>query len=299
MSRRHIITAVLAAFVMLLVVSLPSTEAAVTTSSYTYVVNGLEAPIGLDPLTLKSGMLLPQALLEHMGIATTDMGLGSVAVTRGQEKLVIRLGSKMATRNGDSLLLATAPMVITGQLFLPDDALNHLGVRVTNESGVLLVDAWPLVRESVISAADYEQERRAGAQERTITPTRDALVRVEVVRLNGSLISAPSWTTNSALRGRVQELLKSGLLLQVTVTNTSEAVVSFPAANYYLVDSLGNQYKASGDWVPLMGDLFGNLAPGAKASGVLIYPSLPANAQSFTLYLQTSSKVETIGVYTQ
>lgn len=297
MPRRHIAGVILAAFLGLSLVSIPSTQAAISTSSYTYVIEGEETPIGLDPISLKDGLLIPQAMLDQVGVQVIELGAGTLSISRGDQAVKLKLGTKTITHSEETIFLATAPIKVMGHLYVPSDALSLLGVQTTSEAGVLYVDVWPLARPSVLDSAGFVAAKGRAAQEHTVNPTKDTYLRVEVVRLTSDLVSSPLWTANSLIRGRAQELLPTSTLLQVTITNSTNRIVSFPANSYFLVDNLGNQYTLSGERLALRGDLFGNLAPGAVASAVLVYPTLDKDANALSFYLQTSVELETIGLY--
>ncbi len=297
MKRPKLAFVVLAALVALSLVALPSSEAASTVSNTTYLVNGREIPVGFDPISLKSGMLLPEVLMDQISVTVNQSGTGAFTATRGLVTVKMQVGSKVARLDGVSRILASAPIRLTGQLYIPAEAMTLLGVQVSIEGGYLFLDAWPPV-QGTPDTAKYTEARRASAQERVITPVRDTTIRVEVVRLNDAIVMGQPWTADPFARGRTLELLQSGNLIQITITNSSNKVLNFTPSSYFLVDNLGNQYPLSDDRIPLMGDLFGNIAPGAIVSGVLVYPGLAQDVRMLNLYLQTQTQMETLATYT-
>jgi len=298
MKRHKLAVAAMAAVAVLFLVALPSSEAASATSSTVYLVNGRELPVGFDPIVLKSGMLLPEAVLSEFGVTISESTDGTVVLKRATRSMSLRVGSKSASISGTGLLLNSAPIRLSGQLYIPDDALALLGVHATNESGLLFLNSWPMV-EGYTDLARYNAALGGEVQEATISPARDTYVRVQVVRLKEQIVMGSPWTTDPATRGYALDLLKSAQLFQVTVTNTSDSVWVSAPSDYFLVDDLGNQYPLSDERLSLMGDLFATVAPGAKVSGVLVFPVAQDGARSFTLYLQTPNGLKTIGAYTK
>lgn len=288
----------LVAFVLLTAVFAvtPRSEAAVFTSNYSYIINGKEVAVGIDPLSLKSGLLLPSALLDQVGGRFVDKG-DSMVLNRSAATVSLRLGSTNAVRGPETIILPSAPLRLGGQVYVPSEALKLLGLHITTESNMLLIESWPAAKGIVADANEYDRSMQIATQEHWMEPSRDDSVKASVTRLTKDLIQAAPWTSDTFVRGRALELLDTNLLLQVTIKNHSDTVFTFPVTSYYLVDDLGNQYQLSGQVIPVSGDLFGPLAPGTRAAGVLVYSPVKPDARSLNLYLQTGSATETLASY--
>ncbi len=277
--------------------SAPS-EAAVLSSNVTVIMNGREVVVGIDPITVKAGLLVPAALAEEAGVQVTESN-GFVTLTRETVTVRTMLGAKTATLGGESFPLSTAPILVSGHVFLPDEALSPLGVQVSSESGLLLIETWSHSKPSSMTSDEYAALAFRSLQQRFVAPTRDTTLQVEVTALTKELVSAEGFHKNPFVRGHLVDLMSGNLLVKIRLANLSTKIQTFPGTNYYLVDNLGNHYQASSEVISLQGDLFGNMAPAGVVSGVMVFPKPDSGAQTLTLYLQTSSAVENIATFHQ
>lgn len=285
-------------FLAAVLTATPQSEASVLTSNYSYVINGKEVAVGVDPLSLKTGLLLPAAVLDQLGVRFVERADSSILLSRGEVTVILKLGSTIAVRGEEKLMLPSTPVRLTGQIYIPTEALSLLGFKVTAESNLLLVESWVASKEIPMTAEEYVRLKASATTERSVNPGKNATVRFEATHLKRDLVMASPWTKDPFVRGRVKELLDEGLLLfQVSITNVSSELFSFPASNYYLVDNLGNQYSPSNQWISLTGDFVGLIAPSAKASGVLVFPVPHPDARSVRLLLQTGAPVDELAFY--
>lgn len=275
------------------------TEAAVFSSSYTYVADGKELPVGVDPVSLNGNLLVPSAMLEQLNV-TVESGVdGTVTLSRSGTKITMKLGSQIATQNDESVMLSSAPFEVMGYVYVPEDTLNPLGISVSDQSGLMLVESWPYLAASSMTTSDYARLWDSKTSSQPIYLPGDQPVRVEVTRLTEEMISAPQWSANPFLRGQVRNLLKNGLALQVTLINNSEEIISFGQKDFFLVNHLGKQYQPTSGVIDMNGDLFGELAPAATATAVMCFP-LPGDQDwPLQFYLRTSGDLESIAVIHQ
>ncbi|MFZ5824931.1 MAG: hypothetical protein ACOY94_11425 [Bacillota bacterium] len=293
-----LVAASLVAFLVISVLVVPRTGTAAPTSNYAYVINGKEVAVGIDPLALKSGLLIPEAMLDHVGIRLVEKDNSTIVLSRETVTVTLRYGSTSALEGERSIMLSSAPIRLSGLAYVPAGALAPLGIRLTQESNLLLVNSWPSARSSHMSDEEFRSLRGAAMTERSVYPTRDHSVRVQVTRLTRDTVLAPSWTADPFLRGRAKELLESDLLLlHVSLFNQANRSISFPSSSYYLVDDLGREYPVSSQSLQQQGDLFGTVGPHAKPTGVLVYPTPHPDARSITLYLISGSVQEALVTY--
>ncbi|MFZ5778008.1 MAG: hypothetical protein ACOY3C_07735 [Bacillota bacterium] len=293
-----LIAASLVAFLVISVLVVPRTGTAAPTSNYAYVINGKEAAVGIDPLTLKSGLLIPEAMLSHVGIRLVEKANNTVVLSRDAVTVTLRYGSTSALQGERSIMLSSAPIRLSGLVYVPAGALAPLGIRLTQESNLLLVESWPAAPSSHLSSEEFLRLRAAATTARSVYPTREHLVNIQVTRLTKEILLAPSWTSDPFLRGLAKELLDSNLLLlHVSLSNQANRSISFPSSSYYLVDDLGREYPLSTQSLFQQGDLFGTVGPYAKPSGVLVYPPPHPDARSVTLYLVSGSVQEALVTY--
>lgn len=285
------VVALLALLVVLAAGLLPPSGAqAAVGSSYSYIVDGEELAVGYDPLSLQAGLLLPEDLFRTLEIQVRQGAAGSVSLTRGSLQVSAKVGDRQVIANGERVTLAAAPIRANGQLYLPDGVLVHLGVEIAVETGLLLIDRLPLVEPTADNPSEYAALLQASTLRTHLdTANREALTTT-LTYLDPKIVAYKSWTDDPTLRGRVLKMLESGaVLLEVGLFNENTNFYQFQSSGLVIVDNLGNQYASTGEIIPIQGDISAQLAPTAKARGIMVYPALKSGAKSFKIYA-TSNK---------
>lgn len=274
----------------------PSGATAAVGSSYSYIIDGEELAVGYDPLSVKSGLLLPEELFRTLEIDVRSGG-SSVQLTRGSLQVSVKVGDRAAVANGAKITLAAAPIRANGQLYLPEGVLAHLGVEIITEGSLLLINRWPLVEPTADDPAAFAAIRQAHTLKSYIQISRADALTITLTYLKPEIIQYKSWTNDPSLRGRTQKLLESGaVLLDVEVFNELQGFYQFNPNSLYIVDDLGNQYAFTGELIPVQSDIAAQLAPTAKARAIMIFPALRPGAKSFKVYATTNQYA--IGAFT-
>jgi hypothetical protein len=280
------LVALLALLVTLGAGLLPASNArAAVGSSYSYIVDGEELAVGYDPLSVKSGLLLPEELLRSLGILVRSGDSSSIELSRGSLQAALKVGSQLAVANGEKITLATAPIRANGQLYLPEGILTHLGVKMSNEGNLLLINRWPLADSA--ETGDYAALVQTNTAKSYYEVTRSVAMTLNLTKLTPEIVKHPSWTSNPALRGQALKLLEGNVLIEVGVHNELSNFYQFKPSDLVLVDDLGNQYAAT-EIINVKGDIASPLAPTAKARGIMVFPAPASGSQSFKIYSTTN-----------
>lgn len=259
-------------------------------SGYGFIVDGEEMAVGSDPISVKSGLLLPQELLRNLGIIFRGSGTDGFVLTRGTLQVTVKVGDRVAVANGQKVSLAYAPLRANGQLYLPDGILAYLGVQVTTEGSMLLIERWPLVEPAgTADYWDYQAIMGTYSAKTHLDMSKTDALTATLIRLTPEIIREKLWAENPAVRGQAERLLKDNTLIDLEIYNQTSTFYQYPISNLLIVDDLGNQYNPTGSILPIQGDITQTFAPSAKARAVVVFPPLRSEAKSFKIYAKSNT----------
>ncbi len=264
---------------------LPSPQVAQAAApGYIYLVDGQEQAVAYDPISLRSGLLLPQELLTTLEVTISTPSWNQVQLNRGSLSALLTFGERTGLVNGHYLSLSSGPLRVGGHLFVPAMILPELGIQVTEDGPFILIDRWPLSEAAVVDESAYAKAMEIATTSTYITMNRSDLLSVKLTRLNADIVHNQVWTSNPAIRGQSLAWLEDHLLIEVSILNQSSSFLTFDASSIYMVDDQGRQYRTSSELLPLLGEMDQPLAPGAAARAVLVLPLPDSDATVLTLY---------------
>lgn len=249
--------------------------------SFVYIVDGQEITVPYDPISLKDGLLLPQGLLQELGVAVSVSG-SSITLNRGGLIVQLNTRSQVAVVNGKHVNVGQKPIQMGGHLFVPAAVLQPLGIQMTAEGNLLLIDRWPLAQPSTQST-DYATIVSAVSVPTHMEVGKGVSLTATVVHLSPEIVQDAAWTDNPAVRGQALALFEDHTLLEIQLHNQTTGFQSFQPSTLRLVDDLNRQYAPTGEILPL-DDAGGQLAPEAKSRAVIAFPAIQDGATTIKLY---------------
>jgi hypothetical protein len=244
-----------------------------TAGSYTYFLQGRELEVPVDILVVRGAPLLPEELLGILGIKPVLAG-DRLSLTRGPVTVQLALGSDTARAEGRQLILAVAPMLVSGRVFVPAEVLPWVGFSLEVEGKFVLIRDYAAgnrdagVPAETVSLASLWAARTVQNQ---IRSSSGAYGQVTVTVLTPELLSEDGVRMPWGTRQRLLSMLDSRTLLLVTLRNDSQRALSFEPARLLLTDPDGRQYDYLQAEIAIEGRVTGMLAPGAVRTSVLTY----------------------------
>jgi len=283
------------ALLVALVASMTSTTLAanLTGGTYTYLINGEEETFTFDPVVRKDGLLLPFEVFQKMGIKLEGMTEKTVTATKDTVAAKVTIGSTIYDLDGATKMLATMPLRLNGRVFLPMDLLKEFGIEAVQDGTMILmrplVDKVPALEQ--LTDPQWSALRANRGFSNNAKSDSGIYLFCDFSLMNADIINAANLGTSYGTRARLHSLLQTNTLILVKASNIGSRAAGLASTSLMLVDDKRNQYDVVSVENIGFGLLTSKLAPGTDRFGVLVYPKLPANITSLSLYSDASLAV--------
>lgn len=271
----------------------PIRAANLTNGNYTYLIQGEEQTFPVDPISRSGGMLLPLEVFQAFGI-TVEGALDKVAIlTKDTVTARLTVGRAVAEVNGKALALATAPVRVSGRLFVPADLLNEFGVEFAQDGSFVSVSQFSpdMPALAQLSGAQWKSMLEAHTISANVKMDSGVFARADFTLLTPSMLTAENLDVSYGVRARLLGLMETNTLVLTRLSNTSFKSGALVTTGAYLVDSRRTQYDPQGVFDIGQGLLTAKTAPNADRTGVLLFPKLAADAGDVSLYYEASQLI--------
>jgi len=255
--------------------------------TYTYVVAGEEVFFQFDPISRKDGMLLPIEVFEYFKIEVSNPLTSTPALSRSGVKVTLTLGAKDIMVDDRPEMASTAPMRLSGRLFLPADVLKHFGVEFAQDGNYVALRNYSepgILKE--LSPAEFSS-LKSGRQitQATVKADSGTFLSAEFVILTPELLQTANLKMTYGARAQLMGMLKSNTLVLMKLSNYGlKAGAVTTTGNLFLADANRRQYDVLSTFDIGDGSIGAKLSPGADRSGVLVFPKLQQNPGTVQLF---------------
>lgn len=258
-----------------------------TAGNYTYIYQGRELELPVDILTVQGATLVPEEMLNALGVPAEVQG-DAVTLARGPVQAELTLGSDNLQVEGKNLMLRSFPVRVSGRLFVPAEALSHLGLEITLDGKFVLIREYSPVEtppQQILDNASFQRLLTSRTVEGTVRGNSGAYANATFTVLNRALLADSRINLPWGTRIKLLEMLQNRTLILVTLSNTSLRTVSLDPAKLLLRDDKGRQYDYLKSETAIDGTVTSTVAPGARRTSILAY-DLVSGAGSLALYYE-------------